>query len=1521
MACADNVDNDTDGHTDCADPDCVTASNCVIGTPGSCTNALPIGPLPFVVSADTTGASNDAGLAAGGCTEANGGTFTGTFGQLSPDHVYAFVPPSTGRYQVRLDETAASARLGVSVLTTCPATAAGQCELFTTIRDVPAWDVLEPTLTAGTTYFIVVDGEDGVAAGYAGPYTLRVEALTAENDCNDGVDSDGDGATDCNDADCCGLNSCAGSWTGCAVGGPGSCATPFAVAAVPFSTTGDTFGQSNEFDTDGKVACGYADAGNYSATFGKQSSDHVYAITPPSSGWYRATVVTTGADARLGLLVATSCPANNATGCTLFDPGLDGPGTTSIEFAVVAGVVTYLVVDGADTLDSGAYGTYSLSIEAVTAEGDCNDLQDSDGDGATDCADPNCCNVGNCGAAACAAETVCDDTVDNDNNGATDCADAACFGATGCTTEALCDDGKDNDADGLTDCADADCWSAASCGNASCAQPRVLAGALPLVVSSDLANAADDLTGPDYSCPGFKYGPVLVDHVYRFTPTVSGRYTILPNPGLTSSPGITYFVTTGCDLAGADSCLAAQHAQIWGTSRLDIALVAGTAYFISVDQRVSLQDTTYGFTLSLAGETSCSDTSDNDSDGNTDCADPSCTMDPSCRELLLCGDTVDNDNDGLTDCADPDCSDAGPCNEFGAACFDGVDNDNDAYIDCLDEGACVVDQLRLTAPDNSLAGDTTGAVDVFQANATCAALAAKPDGLERMYLFAALAPGLYRFTVTGTGSGSARDHRIAVYPDCPGVATCLAGADTGGPGAVETVDVTLGAGAVVTVVAGMAPGEVGRHTVEVVLVSPAEVCTDTVDNDNNGATDCADAACTTHPACQSSCSNPTALPSGGPPWVVSGTVSAADGDHFDAAALECEGWSPVGRVVDAAGQAGNDVFISLVEADGMRLRATLTGVPDGAGSRALFVAGPCYPSGTTGCLYGQDLYDETAIAGAAEVIEFDAWAGRFLVIDAGDAWSASDGPFSVTIERIEQCMEAGDQDLDGADDATDPDCRGWWNSSCANPNVVIGSLPWAQHDVRLSSNGLDDVSGSFTTACVDYLDGNLRIGEVGQGIDNVYSYTPSQSGAFVVALTEDENILGWGGLSLFVTSDCPAGGAGTCIASSASSAQGSGPLTTESVHVDGVAGTTYFIIVNADSTIGLPPTYALQLLPYTAELACFNSVDDDTDGATDCADADCAAYGGCPSGCGTATVIGALPYRTLGDTTQDGNSLSAPDGACAGLVSARGLASPEHVFTYTASASGPVTVRLEALAGGADHALYVATDCADVAGTCLGGADGGGNGAFEVVAFQASANQTYTIVVDGWANDSSVAGPYELTVAPNETACGDTVDNDGDGATDCADSDCYPQPSCQVSVCAAGTVIGALPFTTAGDTTGGGNHLGVPDATCPISPGSASLSSALGGGSEDHVFVYTATADATVQFNLTSTFDAALTVTEDCSFAAANACIASADGAVDNGTETITAALTNGQTVYIIVDGWSSTQNLFGPYTLEVLVP
>ena len=109
----------------------------------------------------------------------------------------------------------------------------------------------------------------------------------------------------------------------------------------------------------------------------------------------------------------------------------------------------------------GEVDLFSLPPEVV-----CDDSEDNDLDGLTDCDDPDCASVD------CAE--VCDDGFDNDTDGDTDCADSDCGDADECDESLNCGDEVDNDLDGDIDCADSDCAASLACGPGSCENPIIV---------------------------------------------------------------------------------------------------------------------------------------------------------------------------------------------------------------------------------------------------------------------------------------------------------------------------------------------------------------------------------------------------------------------------------------------------------------------------------------------------------------------------------------------------------------------------------------------------------------------------------------------------------------------------------------------------------------------------------------------------------------------------------------------------------------------------------------------------------------------------------------------------------------------------------------------------------------------------------------------------------------------------------------------------------------------------------------
>jgi subtilisin-like proprotein convertase family protein len=219
-----------------------------------------------------------------------------------------------------------------------------------------------------------------------------------------------------------------------------SCDMPLTITGLPYTVDGTdmTADFTDSADFGDATDCGYA--AGVDAIF-EIDLDVGDAIRIYENG---------GVDSRIRVLdicdpLASTC---------LVDEDLGTDESVGVFFSPDAAGTYYIIVEA--YFSSPSTVDYAIVIEA--AEGTCDDGVDDDGDGLTDCEDPDCF-----GQPGCTTEAICDDFLDNDDDGDTDCADTDCFGQTGCTAESICDDGADNDNDGSTDCADSDCANAPGC--------------------------------------------------------------------------------------------------------------------------------------------------------------------------------------------------------------------------------------------------------------------------------------------------------------------------------------------------------------------------------------------------------------------------------------------------------------------------------------------------------------------------------------------------------------------------------------------------------------------------------------------------------------------------------------------------------------------------------------------------------------------------------------------------------------------------------------------------------------------------------------------------------------------------------------------------------------------------------------------------------------------------------------------------------------------------------------------------
>ena len=403
--CSDGVDNDGDGLIDCDDNNCSGFPGCTC----TATQALSCG-------ATITGSNS------GGPSDNN--TYScANWNNTGPEAVYAITPAQSGVASVTMSGLSAALDLFVTT------GGAGSCDptgcldvggIEGTGDETVTW-----TATGGTTYYLVADGYQGATSSFS--LTANCATGSTEVACADGFDDDGDGQIDCADSDCANDPNCTtpNSETDCADGldddidglidcsdpdclGDPACGSTFcqAQAVLPCNSTvsGSSAGGTNQVD-------------NYSCSnWPNTGPEAVYTLTSPATG--TVTVNLSGLTADVDLFVTeadgTACDPDACVAAS----GEYDLSNESLSFSASAGVTYYVVIDGWQ----GATSSFDLSATCPqsTSETVCNDGADDDGDGLTDCADPDCANDPACQDADCATDSFanCGDVINGNNSGA-----------------------------------------------------------------------------------------------------------------------------------------------------------------------------------------------------------------------------------------------------------------------------------------------------------------------------------------------------------------------------------------------------------------------------------------------------------------------------------------------------------------------------------------------------------------------------------------------------------------------------------------------------------------------------------------------------------------------------------------------------------------------------------------------------------------------------------------------------------------------------------------------------------------------------------------------------------------------------------------------------------------------------------------------------------------------------------------------------------------------------------------------
>jgi hypothetical protein len=208
----------------------------------------------------------------------------------------------------------------------------------------------------GITYYLVVDSFNA----QGGAYGIDVTCLPITEDCNNGADDDFDTQVDCADSDCNGDPACPGN---------GRCSARFSVncADARFSNT------TNENQAPTDVIDSYSCIG-----WDESGPEVAWEFTAPIDGQVSVSIEYDAAEGDLDLFVLEDQCAGNR--CIQH-------GDESLTFAATSGTTYFFVIDGRN----GDHGGYTLRIYCELEEGRaCVTGVDEDGDGQTDCDDPDC---------------------------------------------------------------------------------------------------------------------------------------------------------------------------------------------------------------------------------------------------------------------------------------------------------------------------------------------------------------------------------------------------------------------------------------------------------------------------------------------------------------------------------------------------------------------------------------------------------------------------------------------------------------------------------------------------------------------------------------------------------------------------------------------------------------------------------------------------------------------------------------------------------------------------------------------------------------------------------------------------------------------------------------------------------------------------------------------------------------------------------------------------------------------------
>ena len=314
-----------------------------------------------------------------------------SYGVSAPDYVYSYTADADQTVTLALDPAGTTFDAVLYVSTCLPAQMAGCVAGADAVSD-SGEEVLSVSMKAGLTYYIVVDGGNGVTGG-----AFKLSMGTCVPMC-EGKSCGDDGCGGSCGPGCAADSICTAGFT-CVSGSDfDTCDSAADVQTVPYTHYGYTEGGTNDYNPPQTGLCADDSFGELSA-----ANDEVVKFTAPGSGTYKFKI--TDADFDSGLYLITSCTGVLADNCVALGNDNADDGAADVAYHTMdAAAEVYVIVDSA-TIGKGAY---TLSIESC--------IPNCAGKA---CGDNGC--GGECGVCdggkLCSADGQCQATVANDTCG------------------------------------------------------------------------------------------------------------------------------------------------------------------------------------------------------------------------------------------------------------------------------------------------------------------------------------------------------------------------------------------------------------------------------------------------------------------------------------------------------------------------------------------------------------------------------------------------------------------------------------------------------------------------------------------------------------------------------------------------------------------------------------------------------------------------------------------------------------------------------------------------------------------------------------------------------------------------------------------------------------------------------------------------------------------------------------------------------------------------------------------------